>query len=305
MSSTTPLSNITNNSSDAPRAPRMNTIELPEAATASFMQAAPSPHITPRDILNWFEGIPETTWGTPTFHPTSNSLGLKLLANAAVRTEEDNSPPSPTVTHQERRANLQQFGEPPLRWRPEYGHNWQHPIDPEWTLEDLMTWPQQAPAYQEHPRADERTLARASWDPYPTSRVQEERFVFNDLRHGAGPHQGQANNPTRPMARRSDNNPPRQHINIRSVTHKRRAMEYLSLTPLPHTYDEYYALHFGQKLKVAYLFSIENSIIPYGETSPSIQYWKRTVLQEWDEELSRDFQVHCEDCRLPRGPWCF
>jgi len=107
------------------------------------------------------------------------------------------------------------------------------------------------------------------------------------------------------MARRSDNNPPRQHINIRSVMHKRRAMEYISLAPLPHTYDEYYSLHYGQKLKVAYLFSVKNSIIPYGETSPSIQYWKRTVLQEWDEELSRDFRDQCEDCSLTGGPWCF
>ena len=71
------------------------------------------------------------------------------------------------------------------------------------------------------------------------------------------------------------------------------------------TYDKYYSLHYRQKLKIAYLFSIENSIIPYGETSPSTQYWKRTVLQEWDEELSRDSRDRCEDCSLTRGPWCF
>jgi len=303
MSSTTPLSNITNNSSDAPRAPRINTVDLPEVDTASFMQGAPSPHITPRDISGWFEGIPETTWGTPVFQPTSNSLGLELLANAATRMQEDNSPPSPTVTHQERRANLQQFGEPPLRWRPEYGRSWQHPIDPEWTLEDLTSWPQEAPAYQERPRTNERTIMRASWDPYPTSRA--DRFSYNDLRSEVRPRRGRANDPTRPMARRSDNGPPRRHINIRSVTHKRRAMEYIGLAPLPHTYDEYYSLHFGQKLKVAYLFSVENSIIPYGETSLNIQYWKRTVLQEWDEELSNSFRDRCEDCNLTRGPWCF
>ena len=45
-------------------------------------------------------------------------------------------------------------------------------------------------------------------------------------------------------------------------------MEYISLAPLPHTYNKYYSLHYGQKLKVAHLFSVENSIIPYGETSP-------------------------------------
>jgi len=72
--------------------------------------------------------------------------------------------------------------------------------------------------------------------------------------------------------------------------HKRRAMEYISLAPLPHTYNEYYSLHYGQKLKVAYLFLVENSIIPYSKTSPNIQYWKRTVLQEWDEELANSFQ---------------
>ena len=82
-------------------------------------------------------------------------------------------------------------------------------------------------------------------------------------------------------------------------------MEYIGLAPLPHTYDKYYSLHFGQKLKVAYLFSVENSIIPYGETSLNIQYWKRTVLQEWDEELSNSFRDRCEDCNLTRGPWCF
>ena len=149
MSSTTPLSNITNNSSNPLHAPRMNNIDLPDVATASLMQGAPSPHITPRNLVSWFEGIPETTWGTPPFQPTSNTLGLELLSNTAVRMEEDNSPPSPIITHQERHVNLQQFGESPLRWRPEYGHNWQHPIDPEWTLEDLTTWPSEAPAYQE------------------------------------------------------------------------------------------------------------------------------------------------------------
>jgi len=123
----------------------MNTIDLPEVDAASFMTGAPSPHVHPCDIASWFEGIPEMTWGTPVFQPTSNSLGLELLANAAVRMQEDDSPPSPTITHQERRTNLQQFGELLLRWRPEYGRNWQHPIDPEWTLEDLMTWPQEAP----------------------------------------------------------------------------------------------------------------------------------------------------------------
>jgi len=114
MLSTTPLSNITNNSSNSLHAPRINTIELLEVDAASFMTGAPSPHVHPCDIASWFEGIPETTWGTPVFQPTSNSLSLKLLSNAAVRMQEDNSPPSPTVTHQERRANLQQFGEPPL-----------------------------------------------------------------------------------------------------------------------------------------------------------------------------------------------
>jgi len=302
MSSTTPLSNITNNSSASPRAPRMNTIGLPEVDAASFMEGVPSPHVHPCDIASWFEGIPETTWGTPVFQPTSNSLSLELLSNTAVRMQEDGSPPSPTVTHQEQRANLQQFGEPPLRWRPEYGRNWQHPIDPEWTLEDLTTWPQEAPAYQEHPQSNERTIMCTSWDPYPMTR---DRFSYNDLRSDVRPCRGRANDPTRPMARRSDNNPPRRHINIRSVTHKRRAMEYISLAPLPHTYDEYYSLHYGQKLKIAYLFSVENSIIPYGKTSPSIQYWKRTVLQEWDEELSQDIRDCCEDCSLTRGPWCF
>jgi len=203
MLSTTPLSNITNNSNASPRAPRMNTVELPAVDAASFMTGAPSPHVHPHDIASWFEGIPETTWGTPTFQPTSNSLGLELLANTAVRMVEDNSPPSPTITHQERPANLQQFGEPPLRWRPEYGRNWQHPIDPKWTLEDLTVWPQEAPAYQEHPRSSERTIMRTSWDPYLMSR--NDRFAFNDLRSEVRPRRGCANNPTRPMARRSDN----------------------------------------------------------------------------------------------------
>ena len=114
MSSTTPLSNVTNNSSTSPRAPRMNTVDLPVVDAASFMEGAPSPHVHPRDIASWFEGIPETTWGTPVFQPTSNSLGLELLSNTAVRMQEDDRPPSPTITHQERRANLQNFGEPLL-----------------------------------------------------------------------------------------------------------------------------------------------------------------------------------------------
>jgi len=182
MSSTTPLSNITNNSSNSPHAPRMNNIALLDVATASLMQGAPSPHITPRDLTSWFKGIPETTWGTPPFQPTTNTLSLELLSNTVVRMQEDNSPPSPTITHQEWHVNLQQFGEPPLRWRPEYGRNWQHPIDPEWMLEDLTAWPQEAPAYQEHPRSNERTVMQVSWDPYPTTRECEERFTYNDLR---------------------------------------------------------------------------------------------------------------------------
>jgi len=188
MSSTTPLSNISNNSSNPLHAPRMNNIPLPDIETALLMAGAPSPHVTPRDLVSWFEGIPETTWGTPVFKPTSNSLSLELLSNTVVRMQEDNSPPSPIITHQERRANLQQFGEPLLRWRPEYGRNWQYPIDPEWTLEDLATWPNKAPAYQEHPRSNERTIMRATWDPYPTSRAQEERFLFNNMRTGPRPH---------------------------------------------------------------------------------------------------------------------
>jgi len=185
--SSTPLSNITNNSSNPPRAPRMDNIPLPNIETTSLMAGAPSPHVAPRDLASWFEGILETTWGTPVFEPTSNSLGLKLLSNAAVRMQEDDSPPSPTVTHQERHVNLQNFGEPLLRWRPEYGRNWQHPIDPEWTLEDLTAWPSKAPPYQEHPRSNERTIVQASWDPYPTSRAQEERFSYNDRRVGPRP----------------------------------------------------------------------------------------------------------------------
>ena len=208
MSSTTPLSNITNNSSNSPRALRMNNIALPDVDSASFMQGAHSPHVTTRDISNWFDGIPETTWGMLVFQPTSNSLGLELLSNAAVRMQEDNSPPSPTITHQEWCANLQQFGEPLLRWRPKYGHNWQHPIDPKWTLEDLTTWPSKVPAYQEHPQGNERTIMQARWDPYPTSRAQEEHFTYNDLQTVQRPRRGRANDPTRPMARRSDNNTP-------------------------------------------------------------------------------------------------
>ena len=114
MLSTTPLNNITNNISNSLRAPRMNNIELLDIATASLMEGAPSPHVTHQDLHLWFEGIPETSWATlPPFQPTTNALGLELLANTAVR-NLDNRSPSPIITHQEWCVNLQQFGEPPL-----------------------------------------------------------------------------------------------------------------------------------------------------------------------------------------------
>ena len=94
MSSTTPLSNITNNSSNSLHAPRMNNIDLPDITTVSLMEGATSPYISWQDLHLWFEGIPEMSWMLPPpFQPTSNALSLELLANAAVQIETDNSPP--------------------------------------------------------------------------------------------------------------------------------------------------------------------------------------------------------------------
>ena len=159
MSSTTPLSNITNNSSNSLCAPRINTVDLPDVndvATASLMPGSPSPHINHRDLHLWFEGIPETMWNPPPFQLTSNSLGLELLANATlVQDPVRERSTSPIITYQERCANLQNFGEPPLQWRPNPYQNWQDLFDTEWTMEDLTAWPTEAPAYQERPRTNE------------------------------------------------------------------------------------------------------------------------------------------------------
>jgi hypothetical protein len=92
---------------------------------------------------------------------------------------------------------------------------------------------------------------------------------------------------------------------IVEARHHDKARDYLEWAPLPVNWDEYDQLTARQRFKVARLFSIENSLLNFRDDEyQAILNWKRTVIQEWQEEIEADWTYPCIECRLPRGPWC-
>ena len=92
--------------------------------------------------------------------PTANNLDL--LAQLVPLPDLFRVPPHMGLLFQSHQDILQCVGSPTLRWlQDEYDHNKAH------TLEDLISWLEQAPPYRDNPCAGEHTLIPVCWDPYP------------------------------------------------------------------------------------------------------------------------------------------
>ena len=184
---------------------------------------------------------------------------------------------------------LQLPEEPTLRWRPG-----QYDLDDAYTREDLTAWPDQAPRYRDQPAPGERTLIPTRWDPYPVFDPAEERATQRrqnrrDRRRGPT---------TTTTARRTTNVATR-------LAHRRRAQQFIGLIPLPPSFHEFDRLSGQQRIQVALLFSIKEELTPSGQGHPTILPWRRTVIQEYEDELAIEWATECIECGLPRGPWCF
>jgi hypothetical protein len=159
------------------------------------------------------------------------------------------------------------------------------------------------PPYSERPRPAERVIRRAQWDPYPNSRPQPHpNRCRSYLPEPAPPpfpdRRTRRRTNTQMRARRTTNR-------IVEARHHDKARDYLEWAPLPVNWDEYDRLTARQRFKVARLFSIENSLLNFRDDEyQAILNWKRTVIQEWQEEIEADWTYPCIECRLPRGPWC-
>ena len=75
------------------------------------------------------------------------------------------------------------------------------------------------------------------------------------------------------------------------LAHRRRAQQFIGMTPLPTLFQECDRLSGHQRIQVALLFSIKEELVPLGEGHPTIMPWKRTVIQEYDEELALEWAV--------------
>jgi len=315
-----PLSDITNASNVAttgsPTMPELEWIEglhlwmTPPCQNVDLGWGSPQPvdreNRRVREGLEQWLGFDDTptrpysSWGgdaNDIFGPIRPRSGLDLLAQVAPDPDPIRAPtstPIPALTIPEaRRARYQAPGEPLLRWRPDYSSD--DFIDPMLTINDILQWPEQAPAYRQRPRTTERTVIPPTWDPYPDSRTYRAPRASGPSRttRGALRHR-----PTTMMtARRTRNEATR-------LAHRRRALSFLTLIPLPQSFAEFDRLSMSQQRQVAYLFSMQEELNPSNQAHPTVLHWRRTIIQEYEGDLAGEWEHPCIECSLPFGPWC-